>query len=206
MARTPTVSDEEIFAAAARVMGERGVDGFTISDVAAATGLSRAAIILRFESTRALKITLLTRQIEAFTRALAELPQTPSGNSLLAISAFIAGKQGNPVGQASFFSNYAVNMQDAELAALEKRRGEVFHAAIARAMPETRLDKSAAVTEFVTHLTGSIISWIGSGSADPRRFMLARTRNWLTLAGIPCDDAAPCESPGTGSALEMTAS
>lgn len=193
MARTPTVSDEQIFAAAYKVLDERGVNAFTVSDVAAATGLSRAAIILRFESTRALKITLLTKRIEAFNRELAKLPATPSGNHLLEITAFIAGNLGTRDGQSSFFNNYAVNMKDADLAALEKKRGEAFHGAISKVMPGTLIDQPSAVAEFVAHLTGNIISWIGSDDADARQFLLSRTKKWLALAGIAFDDPAPCE-------------
>lgn len=196
MARTPTVSDEEILDAAGRVLDERGVTGFTVADVAAATGLSRAAIILRFSSTRDLKITLLTKRVEEFARALEGLPRTPSGNHLLELSALIGGNLGSREGPSSFFNNYAFNMQDPELAALEKRRGEAFHGAIARLMPETRIDQASAVSEFVAHLTGSIISWIGSDDDNPRAFLIGRSKKWLALAGIPCDDPAPCEAAG----------
>lgn len=196
MARTPTVSNEKILEAAYRVLDERGVDAFTVSDVAAATGLSRAAIILRFKSTRALKITLLSKRIEQYSRALADLPRTPSGNHLLEIAGFIGGNLGSRKGQSSFFNNYAINMQDPELAALEKKRGEAFHRAISRVMPATLIDQPSAVTEFVAHLSGSIISWIGADDEDPRQFLIARSKKWLALAGIPFDDPAPCETAG----------
>ncbi len=195
MARTPTVSDEEIIAAAYEVLGERGANAFTISDVAHKTGLSRAAIILRFKSTRELKLKLLSNQIKAFTLEMAKLPGTPSGNNLLAVAAFIAERLGNRQGQSAFFANYAVNMQDPELAALEKLRGDTFHTAISRVMPGTSIDKHSAVIEFVAHITGNIISWIGSEDEDARRFIIMRTKKWLTLAGIPFDDPAPCEKP-----------
>jgi len=80
MARTQTVSDEEILQAARRVIHRRGYDAFTLSDVAEAVGLSRAAIILRFESTRGLKLRLATKMVHEFIARLEALPHLPLGS------------------------------------------------------------------------------------------------------------------------------
>src|SRR5579864_2718623 len=91
MARPFTATDEDILNAAGRVIARRGPDGFSISEVAADVGLSRAAIILRFKSTHALKVTLLTRMVEQFAFALKALPQTASGDNVLRLAGFIGG-------------------------------------------------------------------------------------------------------------------
>lgn len=194
MARTPTVTDEEIFDAASRVIRLRGVDAFTLSEVAAETGLSRAAIILRFKSTQALKTEILARMIDAFSQSLEQLPTTPSGDHLLEVAAFIGHTVGSRESSASFFSSYAANVRDPALVALEKKRGELLNRAIARVMPDTSIDHDSAVAAFTAHLTGSIISWLGSDDEDPCRFLLARTKNWLRLVGIPFEDPAPREA------------
>jgi AcrR family transcriptional regulator len=198
MARTPTVSDDEIFDAATKVIRLRGVNAFTLSEVAAETGLSRAAIILRFKSTRALKADILTRMIEEFGERLSQLPKTPSGDHLLAVAAFIGETVGSRESSASFFSSYAANVEDPQLVALEKKRGEMLRQAITRVMPETSLEHESAVALFTAHLTGCIISWLGSETEDPRGFLVQRTREWLRLVGLPFEDResrAPAVAP-----------
>src|SRR5580700_2906759 len=89
MGRPFTASDDDILNAAGKVIARRGPDAFSIAEVAADVGLSRAAIILRFKSTHALKVTLLARMVERFCAALQALPQTPSSDNVLRLAAFI---------------------------------------------------------------------------------------------------------------------
>jgi AcrR family transcriptional regulator len=185
MARTQTVSDDEIFMAARDVIRRRGVHGFTLTDVAAEVGLSRAAIILRFRSTHELKVQLMTRITDAFIDLLASLPTAPGGDSLLAVAAFIGGHLGNRESVPSFFANYTANMEERELAAIERRRGAALRAAILTVMPETRIDRETAAALFNAHLTGTIMNWAGTGEADAIAFLVFKTKEWLRLAGIP---------------------
>ena len=146
MARTPSVSDEEILEAARRVIGRLGPNAFTVTDVASEVGLSRAAIILRFKSTHALKVLLLNRMVDQFIEMLAQLPKTPSGDNLLIVAAFIGERASNIDERArkrgplpSFFASYPANMEDPDLAALERRRGEALRVAVSRVMPMTTI-------------------------------------------------------------------
>lgn len=185
MARTQTVSDDEILMAARNVIQRRGVHGFTLTDVASAVGLSRAAIILRFQSTHELKVRLMTRMTDAFIGLLANLPTAPGGDSLLAVAAFIGGHLGNRDSVPSFFANYTANMEERELAAIERQRGAALRAAILAVMPETRIDRDAAAALFNAHLTGTIMNWVGTDEADAVAFLVQKTKEWLRLAGIP---------------------
>ena len=187
MARTPTVSDEVILEAAQLVMRQRGVDAFTLSEVAEAVGLSRAAIILRFNSTQALKMTLLTQMVNRFVKLLnEELPVLPpGGDSLLAIAAFLGKYANSRESSASFWSVHHSNLKDPDLAELEIKRGTALRAAIARAMPETRIPHAAAVAAFNVHIAGTLLTMITEESVEPKEFLLQRTRDWLRLAGIP---------------------
>ncbi len=191
MARTPSVSDKLIIEAATQVMNTRGANAFTLSEVAVKTGLSRAAITLRFESAHALKVAILSAMVEEFERKLDTLPKTPSGNHLLQVSAFIGRYNGRREGTASFFADYATHMKDNQLAALEKRRGEILHQVICRVMPDTNIDHESAVHEFIAHLTGGIISWFAADNISASDFLVARTKKWLQLVGIPFDDPLP---------------
>jgi TetR/AcrR family macrolide resistance operon transcriptional repressor len=185
MARTQTVSDEEIFVAARNVISRRGVHGFTLTDVASEVGLSRAAIILRFKSTHALKVQLMERMADAFVGLLEQLPTERSGDSLLAVAAFIGSHMGDRKSLPSFFASYAANMEERELADIEKKRGAALRKAILRVMPETRIDREAAASAFNAHLTGTIMNWVAVAETDSTAFLVQRTREWLLLAEIP---------------------
>lgn len=165
-------------------MSRRGPDAFSIAEVASEVGLSRAAIILRFKSTQALKIASLTKMVEQFTTAMESLPQTPSGDNLLRLAAFIGSYVRSRESSARFFSNYSANIQDRDLLQLEIQRGEALHTAVSNVMPPVAVDHASAVTAFCAHLSGSIVAWIGLGDTDSRRYLVVRTSEWLRLAGI----------------------
>ena len=184
MARTQTVSDEEIFVAARNVMARRGAHGFTLTDVASEVGLSRAAIILRFKSTHALKVQLVGRMADAFISLLDKLPTVPGGDSLLEVAAFIGGHLDDRKSLPSFFANYTANMEEQELADIEKRRGAALRRAILQVMPTTRIDREAATSAFSAHLTGSIMNWVALEETDSVAFLVQRTKDWLLLAGV----------------------
>jgi AcrR family transcriptional regulator len=204
MGRPFTASDEEILSAAGQVMARRGPDGFSIAEVAADVGLSRTAIILRFKSTHALKVTLLTRMVERFSAALQAVPKTPSGDNVLRLAAFIGGYVRSRESLASFFSTYNVNIQNPELLELELKRGRALRAAISSVMPEVAIDHQCAVNAFTAHLTGTIIAWQAADDhIDSRRFVVKRTTDWLGLAGVRYSEALveelstdPAAAPG----------
>lgn len=185
MARTQTVSDDEILMAARNVITRRGVHGFTLTDVASEVGLSRAAIILRFQSTHELKVRLMTRMTDAFISRLATLPSAPGGDNLLEVAAFIGGNLGNRDSVPSFFANYTANMEERELAAIEIRRGAALRTAILTVMPDTRIDREAAAELFNAHITGIIMNWVATDEADAVAFLVQKSKQWLRLAGIP---------------------
>jgi AcrR family transcriptional regulator len=193
MGRPFTASDDDILHAAGTVIARRGPDAFSIAEVAAKVGLSRAAIILRFKSTHALKVTLLTRMVEAFATHLKTLPQTPSGDNLLRLAAFIGSYVHSRQSLARFFSTYSTNVQHRDLLELELRRGEALRAAISSVMPQVAIDHHDAVTAFSAHLTGSIMGWLALEDDDSRRYLVARTREWLKLAGVPFTEAVDRE-------------
>lgn len=188
MARTPTVSDEVILEAAGEVLWKRGVDGFTIAEVAKSVGLSRAALILRFTSTQALKVTLLKQMVERFSRLMSELPTTPGGDSLMELAAFIGRHANTRSSSAAFWAIYHSNLNDPDLSALEIERGMILRKAIFQMMPETRIDRDSAVAAFNAHLGGTMLALLAEEGAEPYEYLLERTREWLRLAGIPFSD------------------
>jgi TetR/AcrR family transcriptional regulator, macrolide resistance operon repressor len=187
MARKHSASDEQIMQAALKVIIRQGHDGFTLSAVAAEVGLSRAAIILRFKGTEALKATLTAYIAGLFVKSLQALPTGPSGNNLLALVAHIGGMLTTPGSLAAFMRHYHTNLNNEELAQVEHQRGAALQAAISVRMPPVGISHESAVLAFNANLTGSMMQWEVRTDIDARSYLVERTKAWLTLARIPFD-------------------
>ncbi|HMN46760.1 MAG TPA: TetR/AcrR family transcriptional regulator [Povalibacter sp.] len=201
MGRPFTASDDQILDAARTVISRRGPDAFSIAEVANEVGLSRAAIILRFKSTHALKVASLNDMVRQFAAILATLPQTPGGDNLLRVAAFIGGHMGSRESSVRFFANlYGSSVQDRELLQLERNRGAALDAAISKVMPETSVTRESAVLAFRAHLTGTITAWLTTDDPDSRSYLVMRTAEWLRLAQIGFSDEVVkelCSPPAT---------
>jgi TetR/AcrR family macrolide resistance operon transcriptional repressor len=183
MPRPQAVTDAEILSAARRVIGRRGYERFTLSEVAKEVGLSRGAIILRFKSTQALKVELATRMIANFIAFLRELPVMRSGDGLIHFAAAIGGTVRHE-NLASFMAVFRGNIRDPDLAKVERQRALIFREAIAARMPDSALPCDAAVDLFQAHLGGAILQWEALSSVSASEYLVALTKDWLTLARI----------------------
>jgi TetR/AcrR family macrolide resistance operon transcriptional repressor len=79
MPRPRLATDEAIIAASAEVLLREGMDRFTLAEVSRQVGLSRAALIARFENRDGLMQRLSARIREDLTRLEATLPVTHKG-------------------------------------------------------------------------------------------------------------------------------
>jgi TetR/AcrR family macrolide resistance operon transcriptional repressor len=200
MARQQTVSDSDILQAALRVIVRRGHDAFTLSEVAGEVGLSRAAIILRFKGTHALRLTLTAHIVELFAKSMRALPVLRGGDGLLELVAFIGKMIPTSGSLAAFMRTYHSNIDDQELAQLEVKRGAILHNAIAERMPTLALAREAAVTAFAAHIGGSLMQWQVLTNIDASTYLVDCTKAWLTIAGIPHDKHFIAAQPSSAAA------
>lgn len=191
MARPKTASDEEILQAAHRVISRRGFEGFSLAEVAREVGISRSAIIQRFESTRALKLKLTDKMIDRFRDALNSLPVIRSGDGLIALMSFIGDMVKGRDNLAVFMQNLQADFNDDEFNALELRRIETLRQAISARMPEVKIDHDSAVLAFIANMGGSLMQWQIWSDADASTYLVERTRAWLALAGIAFSQTEP---------------
>jgi len=201
MARQQSISDAQILEAAVRVIFRRGHDAFTLSEVAAEVGLSRAAVILRFKGTQALKITSTAYIVDRFVQSMQSLPTVRSGDGLLDLVAFIGRMITRPGTLTAFMRTYHANVKDKELARLEFRRVEALRCAIAVRMPPMGIAHESAVTAFLAHLGGSLIQWEAQTEVNALTYLVERTKEWLTLAGVAYDRSYSGARLRTGAAL-----
>lgn len=188
MARPLSATDEEILETAQKVLQRRGLDGFSVSEVAREVGLSRTAITLRFKSGDELKRTLVRRGAAEYEARVMALDAKQGSAGLLAIAEMIGEMAGTRDNFSSFMLKYTSNIKDPILLRLEERRGQILREAIAKAMPETAIDKNDAADAFMAHVTGSLLSWQSSDMPNGRQFLRERTLSWLQLVGIPIDE------------------
>lgn len=184
MARTKSLSDLEILTAARRVILRRGYDRFTLSEVATEVGLSRAALILRFESTDALRYRLTAEMVDEFIARLKQLKLARGGDGLLALAHFVGVRTKDRAGVAAFFAATHANLRSPALAALEEKRGRAWHGKISALMPKTNIPHAAAVRSFATMITGAIAQWEARPGVIGAAHVDQCARDWLTLAGI----------------------
>lgn len=79
MPRPKRVSDSDVLDATRRIMLRQGPENFTLTDVAAEVGLSRAALIQRFENKAGLFASVATHQHAALTQLIAAHPVPNKG-------------------------------------------------------------------------------------------------------------------------------
>jgi len=189
MARPQLASDEDILSAAERVLVRLGGHYFSIAAVAEELKLSRAAIILRFKSTEALREIVVRRMVQAFVERMDAINEAPGGNALLLIADRIGAQIGKRGRSAGFFAGDASANGSPMMRELARIRGETLSRAIGRAMPKLHIDEGDAISLFSAHLAGSVLAWQNQENADPQTFLVERTRKWLDLVRIPYDTA-----------------
>lgn len=151
--RDPATGDR-IVAIAARLMLERGLDGFTVNDVAAAAGVAKATVYRRFPAKQDLALATLTHLFDA------EVPAPDTGTlrgDLEQVYRDAVTFAGTPGGRA--FTRLALleACRDQRVAALYRRALEeqaeraavVYQRAIDRGELPAGTDSSAAVDGLV---------------------------------------------------------
>lgn len=188
MSRTPSVSDDEILKAALKIYTTHSANGFSVKKVANEVGLSRAAIIARFNSTQDLKLRAANQLVSSFIASLDDLPKTPSGDNVLEVVRFIGLHfQGRRTGLQYLVG--AVNTEegdeDPELLALETKLHAAMKKTISRVLPILPIGREATIEAFRAHILGTLILWDYRGRGKPSTYLQRRTKEWLQMVGIP---------------------
>src|SRR5262245_55513491 len=132
MPRPKTLPDEEVLAAAHRLMHARGPEALTFATLARACGLSASTLVQRFRSKAALKQSTLLyawdRLDEKTAKLAATAPRTPEG----AIAMLVALSRDNG-GIEAYAEGLLVLREDLRDPAL-RARGAAWKAALSRAL------------------------------------------------------------------------
>jgi len=179
--RRQKVTDEDVFAAAQRVMSRRGPHELTLADIAHEAGVTPGRLVQRFGSKRALLVTLSERfagsagpifaglraahrtplaALRAYAACMADLAPTPE--ALLRNLAYLQGDLADDVLRRHLVENARASRKEMEallesaVAAGELRR-DVDVCPLARAV-ETAIGGS--LVTWATYREGTAVDWI----------------------------------------------
>jgi len=139
-ARPRRVSDEEIFAAAARAMSRLHPRDLTLAAIGAEAGVTAGALVQRFGSKRELMLALARGAVDACPPAAEELIER-HGSPLAALDAYVESFAGLAASPEAYRRNLAYlleDLTDPELKVLVARQAEGNRAALRRLLAAAR--------------------------------------------------------------------
>ncbi len=177
MARPRTFSDDDLLAAARRVLLDRGPQGFTLTDAADAAGISRPALIQRFGSREALLRALALRETETLTADLAALPPDRGRKGTWLFLTDLALRMEAGAAPASRAAMVAVEAADPELARLAAERDRMLREAIEQRLPGDAPEGTAALLQAI--IAGAALQWAARPEGALADLLLIRLRGHL---------------------------
>jgi AcrR family transcriptional regulator len=167
--RPRTVSDQQIFAATARMMGELGPAKLTLARVARAAGLSPATLVQRFGSKRALLLALARSGTQEDAGALVENFRRAHPSPLTALRAFLlcyAQMASSPREYANHLAFLQLDLTDADFLRITQKivagHDRAVESLVGEAMAEGELaaaDPKSVARLLQSVVTGSLMRW-----------------------------------------------
>ncbi|HLY80367.1 MAG TPA: TetR/AcrR family transcriptional regulator [Caulobacteraceae bacterium] len=182
MARTKTISDEAVLAAAATVMFAKGPSDFTLADVAKAAGIAPATLVQRFGDKHGLVVAAIAQDNRAFERFLAELPRETGAEAVIGVFArMFQGVEAD----ADLFADQLLwlrqDMRDPDLNRLARERFVKLRAAIAERMPPLSISAENAAVLVEAQWQGVLNQWGIFRQGRLSDFVIERLRAWFEL-------------------------
>jgi AcrR family transcriptional regulator len=172
VARPKKATDEEVFAAAYRVMMRLGPSEWTLADIAGEAGLTAGALVHRFGSKRELMLALMERFAASAGELFKELrsgAESPLA-TILSYGACMARMGSTPEMLAHHLSYLQLDLTDPEYHRLFRAQAEASHAALRELVHEAVLagelelrmsgvDAAALARAVQVTITGSLFTW-----------------------------------------------
>jgi AcrR family transcriptional regulator len=167
--RPRKVSDQDVFAAAHRVMMRLGPAQWTLADIAAEAGLTAGAIVQRFGSKHALQVALTEQVADATPELFAELRRAHASplDALRAYAGCFAQMGESPGALARNLAYLQLDLTDPDLRRHVRAQASATRAAF-RALLDQAVKAGELVTSVDTHalaravevaLSGSLLTW-----------------------------------------------
>lgn len=182
MARTKTISDEAVLAAAASVMFAKGPTEFTLADVAKAAGIAPATLVQRFGGKHGLIVAAIRQDNQTFERFLADLPPGTGAEAVIDVFARMFPDVGV---DADSFADQLLwlrqDMRDRDLNRLARDRFAALRAAVAQRMPPLPIPPEDAAELVEAQWQGVLVQWGIFREGPLADFVSERLRGWFAL-------------------------
>ena len=182
MARTKTISDEAVLAAAATVMFAKGPSEFTLADVAKTAGIAPATLVQRFGDKHGLIVAAIAQDNRAFERFLAGLPPDIGAEAVIGVFTQMFPDVGE---DESDFADQLLwlrqDMRDPDLNRLARERFAALRAAVAARMPPLPIPAEEAALLVEAQLQGVLVQWGIFRQGRLADFVAERLRAWFEL-------------------------
>lgn len=181
MPRPKLHSDDQVLKAAQSVLLEKGPSEFTLSDVANAVGISRAALIQRFKDKANLHLLVMQRMTQEVRDYFAAAPRDAGLDPLwLLLKDLIAG-MGAGTGSESLLLLFWGDATEISLRSLAAERNELVRAGIEARLPSEPRNIRVASELIQAVMQGAYMQWMVERQGELAAFMLLRTQQILTV-------------------------
>jgi AcrR family transcriptional regulator len=182
MARTKTISDEAVLAAAASVMLAKGPSEFTLADAAKAAGIAPATLVQRFGDKHGLIVAAIAQDNVSFGCFLAELPDAIGAEAVIDIFARMFPDVGVDVGHfADQLLWLRQDMRDPDLNRLARERFAMLRSAVARRLPPLSISADEAASLVEAQWQGALLQWGIFREGSLKEFVSGSLRAWFDL-------------------------
>lgn len=181
MARPKLHSDSDILDTALRVLLQKGPHAFTLSDVASAIGMSRAALIQRFGDKQALHRKVMERATGEVRDYFASLDATRGLAPLWAMLKDLIGGMGSGEGVEGYLLLLWGDTRDDGLRALAAERNRLVRDAITARLPLEPHAPGSTAGLIQSVLQGACMRWFVEREGELAGYMTAATRGLMEL-------------------------
>ena len=180
--RPRKASDEEIFAAAYRIMNRLGPAQWTLADVGAEAGLTAGALVQRFGSKRGLMVALTERLASATPAMFAGLRAAHPSSPLAVVRAYADGMAAmgeSPGGMAHHLAYLQMDLADPDLHHHVRAQARETHAELRALLDEAvaagelpaGVDAGALARVIEAVVGGSLLAWAFHQEGSPVRWV-----------------------------------
>jgi TetR/AcrR family transcriptional regulator, macrolide resistance operon repressor len=181
MPRPKLHSDDEILATAQTVLLRKGPSDFTLSDVAVAVGLSRAALIQRFGDKATLHALVMERMTQEVRDYFAQASPVHGLEPMWFMLKDLIAGMGTGEGSEAYLLLLWGDVRDPALRELANERNELVRGAIEARLPAGPHEPFKTSLLIQAVIQGSCMQWMVAREGDLASFMTQSTANVLSV-------------------------
>ncbi|MEX5441495.1 macrolide resistance transcriptional regulator MphR(F) [Acinetobacter indicus] len=191
MPRPKTVDDNTVLDAALKIMLRPQREAFTLSDVATEVGLSRAALIQRFQNRDGLQLRVAERGLQMLEEYLQEAPSHQGVDDVRTFLRTLVNSMGSDDRLPSLLMMLRDDMVDKELNTIAKARNRLIRNAISERLPDASEGQNDMLASLIqATMQGAALQAGVDSPSELKRHILDHIRLQLDLI-FPGNGIAP---------------